>query len=151
MRETLFRGKREDNGEWVIGYLVRGKDYLYETEMTTIFSTDTIFYPYTETSGYNRVIADTVGQFTGVYDKNGNKIFEGDIIHIKCGYGFSAFVGKGIVFFDEKRLQFRVKSVKPSSFDSEKGNVYDECDFTVIDSYEVVGNIYENPELLEEL
>ena len=151
MRETLFRGKREDNGEWVIGYLVRGKDYLYETEMTTIFSTDTIFYPYTETSGYNRVIPKTIGQFTGRWDENCNKIFEGDIIHIKCGYGFSAFVGKGIVFFDEKHLQFRVKSVEPSSFDSEKGDVYDECDFTVIDSYEVIGNIYDNPELLEKL
>lgn len=151
MREILFRGKRKDNGEWVIGYLVRGKDYLYEAEMTTMFSTDTEFYPRTETSGYDRVIPETVGQFTGLNDKNGKKIFEGDIIYIKCGYGLSSFVGNGIVFFDKKRLQFRVKSVEPSSFDSEKGNIYDECDFTVIDSYEVIGNIYNNPELLEEL
>ncbi len=100
---------------------------------------------------WEEVIPETIVDFTGLCDKHGKKIFTGDIIHIKCGYGLSAFVGNGIVFFDEKRLQFRVRSVEPSSFDSEKGNIYDECDFTVIDGYEVIGNIYSNHELLGEL
>lgn len=146
MKEILFRGKRVDNGEWVYGYY-------YESKISGCF----ILVPKIKVRKKDgvvigdsfdvfEVIPETVGQFTGLCDKNGDKIFTGDIIYIKCGYGLSAFVGKGIVFFDEKRLQFRVKSVEPSSFDSEKGNTYDECDFTVIDSYEVIGNIYDNKE-----
>ena len=144
MKQILFRGKRIDNNEWVYGF--------YFERLT-----DSIKHCYIKYETWDEgfvtyeVIPETVNQFTDLCDKNGKKIFEGDIIHIKCGYSFSAFVGKGIVFFDEKRLQFKVKSVKPSSFDSEKGNVYDECDFTVIDSYEVIGNIYENPELLGDM
>ena len=143
-REILFRGKRVGNGNWIEGYFVLlaiNEGLKYALSTGTEEGRFILF----------EVIPATVGQFPGLCDKNGNKIFEGDIIHIKCGYGLSAFVGNGIVFFDEKRLQFRVKSVKPSSFDSEKGNVYDECDFTVIDSYEVIGNIYDNPELLEDM
>lgn len=138
MRETLFRGKRIDNGEWVYGFLVKmwGQYHIIDRNNENFAC---------------MIEPETIGQFIGLCDKNNNKIFTGDIIYIKCGYGLSAFVGKGIVFFDEKRLQFRVKSVEPSSFDSEKGNIYDECDFTVIDSYEVIGNIYDNPELSKEL
>ena len=151
MREILFRGKRKDNGEWVYGDLI--KNLIYDGREKEIRIGDIYFEHNGDIHGtaVREVIPETVGQFTGLCDKNDNKIFEGDIIHIKCGYGLSTFVGKGIVFFDEKRLQFRVKSVKPSSFDSEKGNVYDECDFMVIDSYEVIGNIYDNPELLEDM
>ena len=144
MKQILFRGKRIDNNEWVRGFY-------FESLADSIKHCYIKYETWGEGFVTYEVIPETVNQFTGLCDKNGNKIFEGDIIHIKCGYGFSAFVGKGIVFFDEKRLQFKVKSVKPSSFDSEKGNVYDECDFTVIDSYEVIGNIYENPELLGDM
>lgn len=145
MREILFRGKRVDNGEWVIGYLVRGEYYLYETEMTTIFSTDTIFYPYTETSGYDRVITDTVGQFTGVYDKNGNKIFEGDIVKIAGDSNNDdwknvnyiaqiVFLDGGFCAIDETidNYSFRRYSLSRCEFD-----------------LEVIGNIHDNPELLE--
>ena len=145
-RKILFRGKRVDNGEWVCGFLTCMNYIDVFTQKVCYDGQEELNYCTVE---HCQVDKNTVGQFTGLCDKNGNKIFEGDIIHIKCGYGLSAFVGNGIVFIDEKCLQFRVKSVNPSSFDSEKGNVYDECDFTVIDSYEVIGNIYDNPELLE--
>lgn len=148
-RKILFRGKRIDNGEWMYGDLI--KNLIYDGREKEIRIGDIYFEHNGDIHGtaISKVIPDTVGQFTGLCDKNGNKIFEGDIIHIKCGYGLSAFVGNGIVFFDKKRLQFKVKSVEPSSFDSEKGNIYDECDFTVIDIYEVIGNKWDNPELLE--
>lgn len=138
-REILFRGKRKDNGEWVIGYLVRGKYYLYETEIIAIFPTDTIFYPQTETSGYDMVISDTVGQWTGLCDKNGNKIFEGDIVKVTTGLeGYKSTYHSTI-----HRVTYDVCNCGVAVF-----YPFDNSDMVEV---EVIGNIYDNPELLEEI
>ena len=68
MREILFRGKRTDNGEWVYGLLGR---YNADFECANIIDEFELLVP---------VKTESVGQYTGLKDKNGRKIFEGDIV-----------------------------------------------------------------------
>lgn len=142
-REILFRGKRIDNGEWVYGNLNYGtieikniKDSYYISDFD-VNPWDKKFYP---------VNPETVGQYTGLTDKNGKKIFEGDILKIIHKYQ-SPFdddtkeytdIDVDVVHFDDEGLCF---SYGKSPFLCVADNVTAE--------YEVVGNIHDNPELLE--
>ena len=132
MREILFRGKRVDNGEWVYGLLCRVGD-----TYANIVRKDTgVLYS---------VLTNTIGQCTGLTDKNGKKIFEGDILKIVHKYQ-SPFdddtkeytdITTDVVFFDDEGLCF---SYGKSPFLCVADNVTAE--------YEVVGNIHDNHELL---
>lgn len=136
MREIIFRGKRIDNGEWVDGFYTRVADVHYI--LSGIF--DSLINGILNTRGY-KVIPETVCQFTGLYDKNGRKIFEGDIVRTKK---YGKVIGH----------------VNVNDYDTFKV-VYEPAIFRLVNStrgfnlvgraidYEVIGNIYDNPELLE--
>lgn len=86
MREILFRAKRKDNGEWVKGYLYRISEKLNPFIMLIDSNAES-----------REVIPETVGQYTGLTDKNGTKIFEGDIV--KCTDTNNSYDFRAVVLF----------------------------------------------------
>ena len=137
MREILFRGKRTDNGEWFYGYYTNARYYLDKKEMHIIFEQDVEVYPHSEFAGGEEVIPETVGQYTGLTDKNGRKIFEGDIVKFYNGDGeYSPY---------EVRWQDSGFSVLMNG----NPDLFDELDDFFSRRCEIIGNIYDNPELLE--
>lgn len=141
MREILFRGKTE-KGEWVEGSLVTG---LFQTnsgeEIVHILNVDGVDYSCFEDlsdygGGYYEVLPETVGEYTGIRDKNGKRIFEGDIIIIDNDY----FV-----------VASEMKWHEGAFLRSFRSNYDAEILLTIPKNKEVeiIGNIYENYELLE--
>lgn len=126
MREILFRGKRLNNGEWVYG------SYWYSHRSNTYQH-----FVFDDGNVWVGVDPDTVGQFTGLTDKNGVKIFEGDIIEYTDGC--NDWLGAVKYACDDAQFVVRFIGGDVESFD----NLYSgDC--------EVIGNIYDNPELFDE-
>lgn len=149
MRDVLFRGKRVDNGEWVYGFLVEALNCVTDKNETFIIEQDATYFTYGEFACAVEVKPETVGQFTGLCDKNGKKIFEGDIISavtLDTGEEQRAVIGFGN-FIDENNndeyIGFFIE------FDGIKTTItqlaMEECKNRI----EVIGNIYDNPELCE--
>ena len=144
MREILFRGKRIDNGEWVEGGYYHEKVGEY---FTAVFIVEHLTSGVWET---NRVDPKTVGQFTGLTDKNGKKIFEGDMLK-----PFDDEIDKMVVEF--RHGSFMLCLYGERGYMGEGGWVEDgnygvfECEplSSYGDDIEVIGNIHDNPELLE--
>ena len=137
MREILFCGKRIDNGEWVEGSLL--KVSLNGKTAHLIFGDDFIFIN-KDVKALNHALVDpaAVGQYTGLTDKNGKKIFEGDIV-------------KGIFLFGKQILSVVKFSEGSFGLAWQRGNVEEFSPFTGMCNvkYEVIGNIHDNPELLK--
>ena len=122
MREILFRGKRKDNDEWVEGNYGEyyGEYYNEEKKLSCISipSKETI-----SGSWCYDVIPETVGQFTGLTDKNGVRVFEGDIVCIFDGEYFS-----GVVKYSNEQGSFTVDDTSLHYW---------------VSDIEVIGNIHE--------
>ena len=129
----LYRAKRTDNGEWVVGYYVRGLD-MYEKEVHLIFEPTTIFYSHGETDGFVEVDPSTLCQCTGLKDKSGKLIWENDIV---TGW------------FDGKRITGYIMYGSNAHFFIERKGLYGIHLDNSQDWLEVIGNIFDNLELLE--
>lgn len=142
MREILFRGKRLDTGEWVEGSYLKCRDYLTE-EAVHIIAIGATKYPHNEICGCVEVDPATVGQFTG-FTVNGTKVFEGDIISVfdvDEKHGVTEFIGE--VFMDSGSwLVSQSKTCDWYLHDLRDGR------HSLIE-VKVIGNIHDNPELLE--
>jgi uncharacterized phage protein (TIGR01671 family) len=152
MREILFRGKRKDNGEWATATSIFKIAYADEFHFYINSLSDAAVYfncdgniTRTETEldcEWLEVIQETVSQFTGLTDKNGTEIFEGDILK------FHKFKGEpdwlGFVRYDIS--MFVIKGEQPVD------NGGFEVQLCSIDRKrcEIIGNIYDNSELLKE-
>ena len=132
MREILFRGKRLDNGEWVYGfYSMQNLNHGFVPVIIQFDGGSTM---------PAAVIPETVGQYIELKDKNGIKIFEGDILHCISRFDRANMV----VLFEEGEFRL-VLCEKYLSYEMGGG-------FSHVGCFEkkVIGNIYDNPELLEE-
>jgi len=135
MRDILFRAKTVDNNEWVCGYYANCHNDSLENNTTGNFI---IEYP----DKYHEIYTDTIGQYAGRCDKNGKRIFEGDIV--KTNY-FGKDYGEGRNF--DEYDTYVVEWVDSGFCMKNKTGIYGL--FKDDESIEVIGNIYENKELLE--
>ena len=135
MREILFRGKRVDNGEWETGSLVYARMGTSE-EQASIADKMTAYH--------TPVIPETVGQYTGLTDKNGTRIFEGDIVRYELHDITNTAVTKyGAPKEDSLCYGWYL--------DDNNGNTAFLLCKNFIKDYncQVIGNIHDNPELLK--
>ena len=135
MRTIKFRGKTKQ-GEWVTGYYV-GKSSLNEV---AILPPQNVNYDigYINDSECYYCIADTIGQFTGLYDKNGNEIYEGDILRWDANNRLYVATSESGMFY---------ASVKECNEGFLGG--FSLHAITEDGKCEIVGNIHDNPELLK--
>jgi uncharacterized phage protein (TIGR01671 family) len=142
MRETEFRGKRRGNGEWMYGYYIAvgGQHFIFtgETMFSQASSAHRLMY---EDFVRYEVIPETVGQYTGLKDRNGTKIFEGDIVENRKG-----------TLCEIKHGDFLpgdLKVYKVHGFYACYLSDGEHCFLPVNPAIKMIGNIHDNPELLD--
>lgn len=136
MREIKFRGKRISDGEWVYGYLFLdkfGREFI-------ITPTDQRHYP----ANFKEVIPETVGQYIGRKDDDGNEIYEGDIVKVNRENAlgeFGHFIG--VVTYRAGSISYMIRDciVKHPNGDKER---WDYSYIAPSDEILVIGNIHEN-------
>ena len=131
MREIIFRGKRIGSHIWVCGHYVRavGANGITPIIVTEAYFKDNIQEVFDD---YYCVQPETIGQYTGLRDANGNRIFEGDIL------------------FDGYNEEKCLIEFADGGFDIVEDNIRWHCQDCSMSDFEIIGNIHDDPELLEE-
>ena len=124
MREILFRAKRTDNGEWCEGYLSKSRDENKHLKLCIDHEEQGVMCS-------SIVIPETVEQYTGLTDKNGKKIFEGDIVRLDGTEISQIRYCEGVYRLCNEDGYYGVSVHNHHSY------------------VEVIGNIHDNPELLK--
>lgn len=146
IREVIFRGKRTDNGEWIEGSLL-GIDWCDKPSTYSIA-------PNTPVSVFYSVIPETVGQYTGLTDRNGTKIFEGDIVRAtieraeRCQ---SPRIENGVIGYDCIGM-IGLILYKDKNGENVWSDFFNELSLSgLIEDYyfEIIGNIHDNTEILK--
>lgn len=156
MREYLFRGKRLDNGEWAYGNFVTDatEQVQRENNVEDLILADGFirrYEPEQRKIVMHEVDRSTVGQYTGLHDKNGWKIFEGDIVDVAYNIEYVGVAKHRmglfkVIFYKGCFMKKAIPNPQMSFYEnSERAAMYH---FIPSDETEIVGNIYDNPELL---
>ena len=133
MREILFRGKSVNTLEWVDGFYVREAGHFIKELPSAVSTPIHLVYP------------ETVGQYTGLTDKNGKKIFEGDIVYsVHSKKRYPVLFGEYTYIND-----YGDEEAACGWYNEEHDNAYMTAMGNTEDWAVVVGNIHDNPELLE--
>ena len=165
MRDIIFRGKDKDDGKWYEGAYRRYDDTTYcfkedcdrhpeNTHHTIVFSRMTD-WGLPNQHLQTEVIPETVGQYTGLQDKNGKRVFEGDICRVvyldkRCAPNYEHYEAENViveeVVFEKGTFCFKttfedIAMYRPIGFE-----IYEK---QRIKCFEIIGNIHDNPELLE--
>ena len=128
MRNIKFRGKSLETDDWVYGFLADGN----------------LICTWDNFRNAHEVLPTTVGQFTGLYDKNGTEIYEGDILQ----WGYEHKI-KQVVEFRNGAFGYCYDDI--GSFVPYAANTnFDFAELGTDKRFEIIGNIHDNPELLEE-
>lgn len=152
MREIKFRGKRIDNGEWVYGSLVidEGKYYICLGINEHIKRNDYEVYMV-------EVIPETIGQYTGLCDKNEKEIYENDIV-TGINYPFmdeekQNYIGIVVFYEDAAMFGYEYQCVRKDKRGISNGinNEFQADKDLFCNELEIIGNITDNPELLQEV
>lgn len=140
-REIKFRGQRKDNGGWVYGSLMQyvflgDPMYLildrgFDSEPGQILSI---------TMRTRKVLPKTVGQFCGLKNKNSKDVYEGDVVDVSMSFEGGTLPHRGVIVYDEEHGAFGTKNEAGVTL------LHNHCLHTL----EVLGNIHENPELMEQ-
>jgi len=143
VREILYRAKRKDNGEWVygyycyVGYTNEQKHYIIPTYASAFYGIE--------------IIPESLGQYTGLKDKNGTKIFEGDKVKFGQNIYQIVFECGGFCLLDKNgNIISKIGGMNDHCYSLV--NLHLECCWEENSAYdiEIIGNIFDNKELLNE-
>lgn len=138
MREILFRGKRTDNEEWVEGFYQEYPKYYVHIQ--------------SEYNDWFPVFPETVSQYIGLKDRDGQKIFEGDIVEYES-HGYIPITERGVVIFEKGCFGIEHSTEYGTRIFHRIGQTSEWRDMgasgIITYTYKIIGNIHDNPELLK--